>query len=72
MSDPKWVIEVRKEIRRLTRKINRLEKKCDADEANEIDALEDLSNWEGWRAALRWSLNMRAGKTTRKAAWGRS
>jgi hypothetical protein len=68
---PRWVLKIRKEIKRLDNKIHRLEKKRDVGKVDEIDALEDLSNWRGWQVALRWALKMRDGKTTRKAAWGR-
>jgi hypothetical protein len=70
MSDPKWVIEVRKEIQRLNRKLARLAKKQDSDEMTGDD-WDDESNWSGWRDALKWALKMRAGKATRKDAWGR-
>lgn len=70
MTDPKWVIEIRKEIKRLDNKIRRLEAKQEADEMNG-DMWDDYENWTGWRAALRWALKMRAGKATRKDAWGK-
>ena len=36
MTDPKWVLEVRKEIKRLNNKIRRLEAKQEADEAKQL------------------------------------
>ena len=69
---PIWVIDLRKEIKRLNRKIAALEKKRDNDEVDEIDALEDISNWSGWRDALEWTLKMRVGKSSRRAVWGKA
>lgn len=65
-----WVGEVRREIKRLNNKIRRMEIKRDTGEVDEIDALEDLSNWKGWRDALKWALKMRDGTSSRKQAWG--
>lgn len=71
-ASPPWVIEVRKEIKRLHRKIDALQKEYDLGEVDGIDALEDLNNWSGWAAALSWALKMRDGKATRRDAWGMS
>jgi hypothetical protein len=70
MMKPDWVEEVRKEIKRLNRKIDALNREVERGEADEIDALEDISNWSGWRDGLSWCLKMREGKATRKEAWG--
>jgi len=67
---PNWVIEVRKEIRRLQAKIKRLDAKAERDEMTGYD-YEDKDNWEGWLAGLRWCLKMRDGKATRQDAWGK-
>ena len=69
--DPMWVIEVRKEIKRLNNKIDRMRKIADRDEMTS-EHYEDLDNWKGWRDVLRRVLRMQAGQTTRKDAWGRS
>jgi len=49
--------DIRKERDRLTKRISRLNIKANNDEVNECDALEDLSNWRGWRDALTWALS---------------
>ena len=67
---PAWVIEVRKEIRRLQSRIAKLNKKIESDEQTSYD-YEDLDNWTGWLHGLKWCLKMREGKTTRRDAWGR-
>lgn len=69
--DPQWVIEVRKENKRLQRRIAGIQKKIDSDQQSSYD-YEDLDNLSGWLHALRWALKMRAGKATRLDAWGRS
>lgn len=67
--DPMWVIEVRKEIKRLNNKIDRMRLIADRDEMTS-EHYEDLDNWKGWRDALRWVLRMRDGQASRKDAWG--
>jgi hypothetical protein len=71
VKEPAWVIEVRKEIRRLTRRINSIQKKIDSDQQTSYD-YEDRDNWTGWMHGLKWCLRMRDGKATRRDAWGRS
>lgn len=72
MTQPKWVIEVGKEIKRLNGKINRMEKKIrEGCSWNEADMNGDLNNWTGWRDALKWTLLMRQGKSTRQAIWAK-
>ncbi len=68
---PGWVEEVRREIKRLDNKLRRLDQLQERDEMTS-ENWDDYENWKGWRDALRWALRMRDGKTTRKAAWGRS
>lgn len=68
---PQWVKEVRKEIRRLTVRIDLLNAKIASDEHRSED-YEDLDNWTGWLHGLKWCLKMRDGTATRKDAWGRS
>ena len=46
--------KIKSEIAYLDTKIADLERKRDRYEVDEIDALEDLSNWNGWRDALKW------------------
>lgn len=58
--DPAWVLEVRKEIKRLQRRIASIKKKIDSDEQSSYD-YEDLDNWEGWLHGLKWCLKMREG-----------
>lgn len=48
---------IQREIAHLNKKIRILETKRDNEEVDGIDALEDLSNWYGWRDALKWVLN---------------
>jgi len=48
--------EIRNERTRLTKKIYGMNKRIDNDTVNEIDSLEDISNWKGWRDALNWVL----------------
>ncbi len=48
--------DIRKERDRLTKRISRLQKQIDNDAVDEIDSLEDISNWRGWRDALTWVL----------------
>ena len=69
--EPAWVLEVRKEIKRLQRKIDGIQKKIESDEQTSYD-YEDLDNWTGWLHALKWCLKMRDGKATRRDAWGQS
>lgn len=70
MQEPEWVTEVKKEIKRLNRKIDVMNRAIKREEVDGIDSLEDISNWTGWRDGLSWCLKMREGKTTRKEAWG--
>ena len=66
---PFWVQEARKEIKRLNNHVARLEKLSAAGMVNEIDSLEDIQNWEGWRDGLKWCIRMWQGKTTRETVW---
>lgn len=59
---PEWVEEVKKEIKRLNRKIDAMNRSVERYEVDEIDAREDISNWSGWRDGLSWCLKMREGK----------
>lgn len=69
--DPAWVTEVKKEIKRLTRRIAALNAKIARDEHRSED-YEDLDNWTDRLHGLKWCLKMREGKATRRDAWGRS
>ena len=71
MEDPVWVLEVRKEIKRLQRRITGIKKKIDSDKQTSYD-YEELDNWTGWLHGLKWCLKMRDGKATRRDAWGKS
>lgn len=68
---PGWVEEVRREIKRLDNKLRRLEQLQKSDDLTS-EQCDDYMNWKGWRDALRWALQMRDGKSSRKSAWGRS
>lgn len=47
---------IRKERNRLSKKIYNMRKRMEAETVDEIDSLEDVSNWTGWRDALNWVL----------------
>jgi len=45
------------EIAHLNKKIGNLSEQASNDEVrDQVDAHEDLANWEGWRDALKWVL----------------
>jgi hypothetical protein len=69
--EPTWVEEAKKEIKRLDRKMAAILHEIDNGEIDDIDAWEDINNWEGWRDGISWTLKMREGKTTRRKAWGK-
>lgn len=50
-------VRIEAEISHLDKKIKAMHDKREREEVDPIDALEDLSNWCGWRDALSWVLN---------------